>query len=257
MEGLPRATVKRPSAIGSLQSERVSATKTLKDHLHDFEAFLVAKGGSERHVKLVTQRARKIIDGCGFRFYADLSGSKVSRFLQTLREDTKDRRGISHQTFNFYLQALKQFCRWMVKDRRASEIPVAHLDALNVRLDRRHDRRALTLHELLRLLAAAERGPFAGGMSGLERAILYRLSVETGLRANELRSLTKESFNLDAAMVTVLAAYSKRRRDEILPMRLELVGGLRPFLANKTPLAPVFHMPNRRHLIDTFRSDLD
>ena len=26
------------------------------------------------------------------------------------------------QTFNFYLQAVKQFCRWMVKDRRSVSV---------------------------------------------------------------------------------------------------------------------------------------
>jgi len=75
----------------------------------------------------------------------------------------------------------------MVRDGRASESPVAHLDGLNVRTDRRHDRRALTADEVRRLLtAAAAAGPVLFGMAGPARAILYRVAVETGLRAGEL-----------------------------------------------------------------------
>jgi hypothetical protein len=95
------------------------------------------KGCSGRHVDLVVSRARKVIDGCGFPYYGDISGSKVLSFLKDLRTDTEEKRGISAQTFNFYLQAIKQFCRWMVKDRRATESPVAHLDGLRVKTDRR------------------------------------------------------------------------------------------------------------------------
>ena len=90
-----------------------------------------------------------------------------------------------------------------------------------MRTDRRHDRRALSVEELRRLIQAAQDGPVRFGISGAERAIVYRLAVESGLRANELRSLTCGSFDLDAdePSVTVEAAYSKRRREDQLPLR--------------------------------------
>lgn len=34
-------------------------------------------------------------------------------------------------------------------------------------------------------------------ISGPDRALLYRFAIETGLRANEIRLLTKASFRLD------------------------------------------------------------
>ena len=54
--------------------------------------------------------------------------------------------------------------------------------------------------------------------------MLYILAVNTGLRARELASLTWESFNLNdsEASVRILAAYSKHRREDILPMRKDL-----------------------------------
>jgi len=105
---------------------------------------------------------------------------------------------------------MKQFCRWLVRDRRATENPVANLDKLNVKTDRQHDRRALTVTELVEILDAARNGPVKFGMSGTDRTMLYRLAVETGLHAGELRSLTRAAFKLDVSpTVTVRAAYSK------------------------------------------------
>ena len=51
--------------------------------------------------------------------------------------------------------------------------------------------------------------------------MLYTLAVSTGLRAGEIRSLTPTSFDLDAdsPTVTVAAAYSKRRREDVQPIR--------------------------------------
>src|SRR5207244_4404140 len=57
---------------------------------------------------------------------------------------------------------------------------------LNVKTDRRRDRRPLTVGELTHLLEATRRGPDREDMNGQERAILYLLAVETGLRSNEL-----------------------------------------------------------------------
>ena len=136
----------------------------------------------------------------------------------------------------------------MVKGRRASENPLAGLDGLNVRTDRRHDRRALTVDEARRLLAAAERGPVSFGMTGPERALAYRLAAETGLRAGEVGSLTRSSFVLDGPRptVTVAAAYSKRPREDVLPLRRELAAALRGHLAGKPPGAQAFNVPPKR-----------
>src|SRR5262249_34694919 len=156
--------------------------------------------------------------------------------------------------------AVKQFCRWMMKERRAHESPVAHLDKLNVHTDRRHDRRAITTPELLRLLYVTQNGPARCGMSGPERALLYRVAVETGLRAGELRSLKRKCFELSAESpsVTVEAAYSKRRRQDTLPLRADLSTVLREFLATMTPTTQVFKLPkDRKTAAAMFQTDLE
>jgi hypothetical protein len=187
---LPAKTREKLVVIGLLAAERVTVGKPLREHLDDFGKALEAKGNTPFHVEVITKRARRIIEGCGFRFYSDLSASKVLEYLHGLRQDTEDERGISAQTFNFYLQAVKQFCRWMVKDRRASELPLSHLEPLNVQTDRRHDRRELTEVELPRLLKATRASQrVCRGLSGRDRYHLYATACGTGFRAEYDRHL--------------------------------------------------------------------
>ena len=77
--------------------------------------------------------------------------------------------------------------------------------------------------------------------------MLYRLAVHTGFRANELRSLTPESFDLAATppTVTVCAGYSKRRREDTQPIRADLATMLRAYLADRPEGAALFAMPDK------------
>jgi len=277
IEGLPRKLRGVLARMGLLSGCKAAALEALLSHLDGvtdaegrvalvgFRQALTAKGATPRHVDLVTNRARRVIEGCGFVFWSDVSASKVMAYLDGLRADALDekgevaKRGIGAQTFNFYLAAVKQFCRWMVKDGRASESPVAHLDGRNVRTDRRHERRALSVDELRRLLTAAKGGLEHHSMAGPERAMLYRLAVETGLRAAELASLTRASFALNGPRptVTLLAAYSKHRREDVLLLRPDLAAELRAHLAGKLPAAPAFErMPTSYRTAVMFKADL-
>jgi integrase len=209
-------------------------------------------------VELVYSRAKRVIEGCGWTFWSQIHAGKVLSHIAGLREDTKDAKGISTQTANYYLASVKQFCRWAVRDGRAAESPVAHLTGWNARTDRRHDRRALTVDEVRRLLVAALAGPDRMGMTGRERAMLYCVALETGLRAGELRSLTRASFRLegDQPTVTVAAAYSKRRREDVQPLKPALAVALGAFLGAKAPAAQAFNVPPRERVASIIRSDL-
>ena len=261
VENLPNQIKTGLLKIGLLDSRRVASAKTLKQHVDDYRAALLAKGNTPGHADLVTQRCRKMFDRCGFTFWSDIDAASVQQALVTMQENTKLpdgtlRRGISNQTFNFYLMAVKSFARWMIRERRATENPVAHLDGLNVRLDRRHDRRALTPDESRALLDAAANGPERAGMSGESRSLLYRTALETGLRRGELMSLTVASFNLFDCTVTVAAAYSKHRREDVLPLRPDTVELLKAYLATKLPAANAFGVPKSDDdLSEAFRAD--
>ncbi|HEU5117360.1 MAG TPA: tyrosine-type recombinase/integrase, partial [Isosphaeraceae bacterium] len=155
---------------------------------------------------------------------------------------------ISLRSIHHYTRAVKGFSRWLWRDGRAREDKLAHLTSPNPDPDRRHERRALSPEEQARLILAAETGPEAFDLSGPDRAALYRVALGTGFRAGELRSLTLESFDLTSnpPTVTVKAAYSKRRRDDVQPIPPTLAASLESWLAIKRPRAPIFGNLTRR-----------
>ena len=62
------------------------------------------------------------------------------------------------------------------------------------------------------------------GMSGAERAFLYRMARKTGLRKSELASLTSKSFHFDSTpRLIVEAAYSKHREEDIVFIHPDLL----------------------------------
>jgi integrase len=89
--------------------------------------------------------------------------------------------------------------------------------------------------------------------------MLYRFAPATGFRADEIRSLTRASFDLDAQTqtVTVEAAYSKRRRDHTMPVSPKLADNLRTFLPRLTPAAPAIRIPASQHQARMLRADLE
>ncbi len=80
-------------------------------------------------------------------------------------------------------------------------------------------------------------GPPIQGLSGQDRAMLYYIAAWTGLRRKELGSLTLNHIFLDAPVpyLTVPAAYSKRKRDDVLYLHEGLVALLKKWLDRKKP----------------------
>ena len=242
-EGLIDVTADRHAEAGR---------KPIGEHLSDFIAGLRSKGVSGKQAGLVESRARRVLALCNVESIADLIPSKVQTAIGSIRDS-----GASAQTVNHYLRATKQFTRWLTVDGRTAVDPIQHLRTGNVDADRRHVRRTLSEDETGWLTRTAETGPVILGMSGQVRMMLYCTALGTGFRASELGSLTPESFDLDGnpPTVTVKAGYSKRRREDIQPIRNDLAGLLRPWLADKPEGVPVFAMPDKPVML--IRRDLE
>ena len=227
--------------------------RPLTEHLEDWRRWLTAKGNTDRHARDHWGKAKRLIDGCRFSTWKDIGALRVQEWLHEQRKE-----GLSPQTANYYLAAVKGFCRWMVKDRRAAESTIAHLSAFNTQGDRRHDRRAFDDAELRVLLDATATLPTRCGMTGPQRAMLYRFAVETGLRAGEIRSLTPASCDLDAdePTVTVAAAYSKHRREDVQPIRRDFAFELASYLDGRAPDVPIFDLPHPCTIVRMLRADM-
>jgi len=230
---LPVKLQKKLVELDLLDEKWATSNKTLLSHVDDWEQHLVAKGNTHNYVQLVIARVKQTIENCNLKYWKDMSASQVENYVSNLKK--------SRRTKNFYLKSAKQFGTWMVRDRRASDNPLKYLETVQVLdADLKHPRRAITIDELNHLLEVTKSGPELYGMSGFERWLLYRLAVETGLRRNELRSLTKSSFDFKNKTVSVIDGYSKNRRKSTQSVTKGLSLEFENYLRNKLPVSPMF-----------------
>ena len=213
--------------------------RPLVEHIADFRRSLEADNNTPKHVRQTVARLEKLVAGCEFTHVPDLSASKAADWLAKQREPRRDEldgpaiEGMSVKTSNYYAAVAKQFGAWLVADGRCPHNAFARLAVLNTAVDVRRVRRAAASDEFSLLLGAARTGKPFRKLSGADREMLYLLAVYTGLRVAELASLTARSFDFDAnpPTVTVAAAYSKRRRLDLQPIRPDLAEKLRDWLA--------------------------
>ncbi len=233
IESLGSKKRERLIEIGLVDAQIHASSKLLLQHLDEFHQSLLNKNRAIVHADVQKARIRNVINGCGFRFYGDIHAAKVEQFLADRRADKND--GICVQTSNYYLQAFKQFCNWMVKERRISESPVSHLSSLNADTDRRKERRNLPPEDLTKLLEKTAEGPFHHKLSGRDRAMLYRVAMETGFRRSELRTITPRclKWDLKVPAIAIEAGKTKNRRHTVQTVRPELLRELRQWIEER------------------------
>ncbi len=207
----------------------------LSELLAAYERHQLDRGTTPRHAAQVATRCRCTFDATRMLTLADLDPTPVERWLAGRRAAPKGKGGIGAQTSNHFVVGLKAFGNFLTKTDRVAASPFRHLAKVRTDADIRHARRALTVEEFDRLLNAARAAEDFRGLTGGDRSALYLTAGMTGLRASELASLSPASFDLDAPTpaVAVEAAYSKRKRRDVVPLHPALVEALRPFLADK------------------------
>jgi integrase len=205
--------------------------------LQDWMQSLVDRDASQRRRDEMNARVQRLVNLAGWKKLSHLTADSAFAALAKLQVGT--------QTRNHYIQHIKQFAIWCVDTGRLPSNPLLRLKPGNVRTDRRHDRRELTAEEQASLVIRYK-------LDGPSRALLYEVAFATGFRRGELRSLTRESFDLETDCVTVAAAYSKHRRQDVQPLPRSLVSRLRQWFAEGKPLWPNLS----RHTARMLKSDL-
>lgn len=250
-EILKKVELRKAGVIDRFDEHR---KRPLEEHLDVFKQFLEGKGNTVKHARLTHNRAKAVVDGCGFKVFPDISPSGVVDWLKN--ERAADRMGI--KSSNYYLASIKAFLAWMVKDGRADRNPLAHIAPMNAKVDIRRERRSLPPDEFAMFLDAARKGKPKRRIAGGDRAMLYVLASNSGLRCSELASLTPESFELtsDSPSVTVEAAYSKRRRQDTQPLPRDAAGILATWLKTKPPRKPLWPGIWVNHAAKMVKADL-
>ncbi len=229
-------------------------------HLEDYEADLKARGRTATHASLTASRAGKLLAKAKVLRITDIRPAAINSALSELKiENDLSATSVSH-----YLRAMKLFSRWLSREGRTREDALSGVSVkvAIAKADRKHVRRALAQDEFAALARHVANAPTRFGMSGADRAMLYRVAVGSGLRASELASLKPESFALagDEPCITVAAGYSKRGkrsgRDDVQPINTELAVGLTEWLKGKPKGRAVFTMPPIQHVAEMLKADL-
>lgn len=213
--------------------------KTLLQHLDEYEAYKRAKNaGSGRTYSAA--RVRQVIRACKFADVSDVTEDRVVRYVASLRGP---RPKIGTKTANDYLTETRRFFKWMVRNRRCTENPLAAMELFRSDGDVRFARRDFTKEEQEAIFSAAKgsRVRFRG-LGGADRYLLYRTASLTGLRAGAIGHLTPAHFNLDAdpPTVTVPARNQKNRERHSMPLNSSLAVELREYLKGRGADKPVW-----------------
>ena len=209
-----------------------------------------------KHRKLTMTRVRRLVEASGFRSLGEMDAEKVEASLKQIRLADD----LGARTYNHYLQAIDEFGKWLVESKRLLANPVAGVERLNAETDVRHKRRALSPEDVFRLVESARSsGQDIQGYGGELRARAYLMSFFTGLRRQELGSLTPRSFRLDddQPILTVEAACSKHRRKDTLPMHPELVLMVREWVRDLAPDDLLFPLIERKKTWLMVKKDLE
>jgi len=229
----------------------------ISEHVAAYIGSLEASGASERYVR----ESRRILDavlvGCEFHTLADLDREALERWLNRRRTENA-----SARTRNTDRATLNAFANWCAEPSigRIVSNPFKGVSKADEKADPRRRRRAMTEAELVRLLDVARRRPLLNAMTvhrgkrkgqavaklrpevraqleslGRERALVYKTLVLTGLRKNELGTLTVAQLRLDGPIpyLELDAEDEKNREGNSVMIRADLAADLRTWLALK------------------------
>jgi integrase len=230
----------------------------LAEHIDAFISHLALAGKCSRPDE-AKSRLQAVANDCGWRTLAKIDAGAFERWLSQRAES-----GMSAARRNKYRASWLSFLNWCVKFGRLARNPLAEVAKADEGVDVRRQRRALTEDELVRLLDATRRRPLLEAMTvrrgknrgqavaevrdsvrrdlerlGRERALIYKTLVLTGLRKNELASLSVGQLDLDGVFPCLVlnAADEKNREGNTIPLRSDLAEDLREWLAEKAAAA--------------------
>jgi integrase len=226
----------------------------IAEHFDAYLNALAATGSVPLHRHNVRTFLNRLAAERGYRRLADLSREALERWLAS---ETK--RGRSARSRNTHRAALIAFANWCDDPGigRLSSNPFKGVPKADEKADPRRRRRAMTEAELVRLLDIARGRPLLEALTvrkgkrkgerytnvrpevrerleafGRERALIYKTLVLTGLRKNELATLTVAQLRLDGPVPHIdLGAANEKNRQGNGVVRADLADDLRAWLA--------------------------
>lgn len=217
-----------------------SGRRSINDLAMIYGDKLRAEGRTESHCSRTVREIRDFADASGLDTLREMTSEKAVAYLEKLRKE-----GWAARTLQCRITSVKSFTRWAWREGLLAADPLAGLKRPNPETDRRLRRKMLRVDEWQWLESCTINGPTRYDMSGSLRVLLYATALQTGLRANELRTLTRSSLYLkgDKPYIRVEAGGTKNRKPAKQYLRPELANLLASHASRMAPGTQVFKVP--------------
>jgi integrase len=231
-----------------------AARRPVLAHVDDWRAAMLSRGTTSTHAALCHSRVTRTLALAGIERLAELTLDRVERAVGRVRDEL----GLSDQSVHHAAVVVKAFSRWLWLNDRTREHRLAKLKP--PRVVSTNERGVLTPDQLSNLITTTRTAPESFGMSGEDRAVLYLVASQTGFRARELGHLVPDDFRLNDPTPTIIcrASATKNRKRADQPIRADLAGLLRPWVAGKAKgQAAIFALPHSRNVSRMIRKDME
>ena len=241
----------------------VDRANVVDEHLEKWHESMADR--TDKHRDTSRDRVATVLDVANIKRLADLTTPKLNAALGKLADPPHS---LKPMTRTHYRRAVLAFLKWASGERLLAHINRDEIKPIrNAKTERERD--ALSIDEQRRLIDAAatgqafeERargGAVRNSVDGVTRSLVYRLVMETGLRAKEVSALTAGDFNLRATVPTVRLGHDKEknRKGTTFNLRTDTAELLRDHLQHKAPATAAFNLPDSQNMATMLRADLD
>jgi integrase len=247
------AALRREGVI-DLRLDRIAqqSGKTISSHLDDFGASMRSKSGA-KHIDDTRRMIERLCNHAGWTVLREVDADGCNYYAEHLLK-----LGRSSRTVHAQLTAIRTFITWAVRTGRLAFDPLATVAKPNVASDRRIIRRMLSHDEFQWIDSVTRQSGESYGMSGHARSLLYSVAIQTGLRAGELRELTRGKFHLTGKQPFILAdaKTTKNKKQARQYVTAELAAELREFVGRMVGGATVFNLPPEYEVASMLRGDM-
>lgn len=251
------AALRREGVIDvRLEGMAKAGRRTIEDHLKPYEASF---HGKDKQYKKETLRAiRLICQTADFQIASDISADGVNAYASAA-----ETAGKSSRTIQAHLTAIKGFASWLVETGKLPSDPLASVKKPNPKANRKRERRMLLPDEWNWLRKTISGDTFKAGkvtihVTANERLLLYATAIQTGLRSNELRSLTPGKLYLAVELpyIVAKASMTKNAKEAKQYIRPELAAELKRHLTANRNSGRAFRIPDTSDVAAMFKHDL-
>lgn len=221
-----RRGVRKPTALADIESLRPIA-----EHVDAYQRWGRTQGGrggrawSKTHDHQQETNLKWWVTALGASALKDISLPAVEKALQ---EKAKD--GVTGKTLSNLAGTLHGFVTWCLKRKYLASSPLDGLRDFDTSVTPKNFRRAFSLDEIGKLLAATPD----------PRRLLYRVALVTGFRASELKSLRVGDVDTAKKTVRLRADFAKDRRESIAAIPDDLAASLEQHMKGLAPESGVF-----------------